>query len=105
MSTSTHWEEPAWAAEAREKRDYWEDKMDELEEDISLLQAVLEVIPVGNEDDSSWTNGGIAPEYEQKFKAIYKIRDICNARLEKKQTEYQYAENKYDFYVNWLMDL
>lgn len=102
---STHWEEPTWAAEAREKRDYWENKMDELEEDISLLQAVLDVIPVGNEDDSSWTDGGIAPEYEQKFKAIYKIRDICNARLEKKQTEYQYAENKYNFYVNWLMDL
>lgn len=100
---STHWEEPAWAAEAREKRDYWEDKMDELEEDISLLQSVIDVIPVDN--DSSWTDDGVAPEYEKIMKALYNIRDILEKRLEKKSTEYNWAENKYNYYVNWLMDL
>lgn len=100
---STHWEEPEWAAEAREKRGYWESKMDELEEDISLLHSVIDVIPVDN--DSSWTEDGVAPEYEKIMRALYNIRDILEKRLEKKSEEYNEAENWYNFYVDRLMCL
>ena len=60
---SDHWEEPAWAAGCRAERDKQETIMDELEKDISLLESILEVLPVNEGDDSSWTNGGIAPQY------------------------------------------
>lgn len=102
---SDHWEEPAWAAECRAERDKQEEIMDELEKDISLLESILEVLPVNEGDDSSWTNGGIAPQYEKKYKALYNIRDILTERLERKQEQYGEAEHIYNRCVEHLWDL
>lgn len=102
---SDHWEEPTWASECRAERDKQEAIMDELEKDISLLESILEVLPVNEGDDASWTNGGIAPGYEKKYKALYNIRDILAERLERKQEQYGAAEHIYNRCVEHLWDL
>lgn len=85
---SDHWEEPAWADECRAERDKQEEIMDELEKDISLLESILEVLPV-----------------DEKAKALCNIRDILTERLERKQEQYGAAEHIYNRCVEHLWDL